>query len=290
MLELKTLDKVPIGLLQKCFVEVMAGNPNASKMTPEVIMRMNTMRGVEYRSSICALDGGRMVAFILNSVGIWGKKKTAYNVGTGVIQEYRATSLSKDLILHVKEVLKKNAFHLYMLDVGITNDKARELYRNIGFEEVRNLTTMVLSGRPLAVVRQSINVEEAKREKWMELRSIISSDQHMIPSWLNEWDNFYRMPEIYSVNYATMFDEIAGVVIFTKETGEIHQLWVSSQWKASGIGSALMAYVAENSKAGGRLVWHNIDTRNVDLINFLRGRGFADAGTKAEMAMEIFPQ
>lgn len=49
-----------------------------------------------------------------------------------------------------------------------------------------------------------------------------------------------------------------------------------------------MAYVAENSKAGGRLIWHNIDTRNRDLLNFLRGRGFGDIGIKVEMIMELY--
>jgi len=233
-------------------------------------------------------DGDKMAAFILNSAGIWDKKKTAYNVGTGVVPEYRATALSKELMLRVKEVLKKYGFHQYMLDVGITNDKAREIYRDMGFEETRNLTTMLLSGRPLSVVKQEISIAEAPREKWVELRTAINSDQHMAPSWLNTWDNFYRMPDAYSVNYAELFGETAGVVIFTRETGEIHQLWVKSQWKSSGMGSALIAYVAENSKTGGRLMWHNIDTRNVDLISFLRGRGFTDAGTKTEMSMELF--
>ena len=288
MLEIKTLDKVPIGLLQKCFVEVMSNNPKAARMTPEMIMRMNTIRGVEYRSSICAMDGERMTAFILNSVGIWDRKKTAYNVGTGVIAEYRGTSLSKELMLRVKEILKKNGFQQYMLDVSITNDKAREMYRGMGFEEIRNLMTMMLSGKPMSVYKQSAEIEEVPREHWMELRSLINADQTMSPSWLNSWDNFYRLPDLYTVVSVKMLGDIAGAAIFSKEQGEIHQLWVGSQWRASGVGSALMAYIAENSKAGGRLIWHNIDTRNADLLNFLRGRGFVDIGTKAEMAMELY--
>ncbi len=288
MLEIKTLDKIPLGLLHKCIVEVMGNNPNASKMTPETVMRMNTMRGVEYRSSICAMDGGRMAAFILNSTGMWENKKTAYNVGTGVIPKYRGTQLSQELMIKVKELLKKHSFQAYMLDVLSSNEKAREVYRGIGFAETRNLMTMFLSGRPLSVVRQTIEVQEANKERWVEMRSIMLSDQSVMPSWLNSWDIFFRMPEVYTVCYATIFEEVAGIAVFTAASGEIHQLWVKSQLLNSGIGSALMAYIAEHSKASGNLIWHNIDTKASGLLSFLRGRGFEERGLKAEMSMPLY--
>ena len=74
MLEIKTIDKLPIGALHRCFIEIMSHHAPASSFPPEAMMRMNTMRGVDYRASLCAMEGDRMVAFILNSVGIWDRK------------------------------------------------------------------------------------------------------------------------------------------------------------------------------------------------------------------------
>lgn len=287
MLEIKTVDKLPIGTLHKCFLEIMGKNaPNV--FTPEALMSMNTTRGVDYRASLCAMDGNRMVAFILNSIGIWERKQTAYIIGTGIVPEYRPTALSRELFIKVKELLKKIGFQQFMLDVAIANEKALELYRNLGFEETRRFVSMILSGHPLSVVKQSIQIDEAPREKWTELRSLMIEDHALQPSWLNTWETFYRMPEAYSVVYSSIVGEVAGVVIYSKDSGEIHQLWVNSKWRASGVASALLANVAENSYSGGKLVWHNIDVKAKDILNFLRGRGFEDSITKSEMKMELF--
>ena len=288
MLEIKTIDKLPIGARHRCFIEIMSHHAPASSFPPEAMMRMNTMRGVDYRASLCAMEGDRMVAFILNSVGIWDRKQTAYDISTGIVAEYRPTPLSRELLIRVKEHLKKFGFRQYMLDVAAENEKSRSLYRNLGFEETRRFVTMRLYGRPLSVVRQSTQIDEAKREEWSELRTMMINDNALKPCWLNAWETFYHMPDAYTVYVARIVGEVAGVVIFSQPTGEIHQLWVNSQWRASGVASALLAKVAENSQAGGSLIWNNIDMRATDLLNFLRGRGFEDGVSKTEMAMELF--
>lgn len=287
MISITTIDKVPMGELHKCFAGVMGSSSAASKITPETMMHMNTIRGVDYRVSLCAMNEQRMVAFILNSIGVFDGKRTAYDIGAGVIPEFRATTLSKDLFVKAKELLTQYNLQQYMLDVDIENEQAKKLYESLDFKEVRKFSTMLLKGRPLSVVKQRISIENAPKEKWTKLIELASEEQSILPSWYNTWEIIYRMPSAYTVKVATLVGDIAGFIIYTEHSGIIHQMWVSSRWRSSGVASALMANVAINSKAHGRLIWHNIDTRAADLLRFLRHRGFVVKAHKLEMSADL---
>jgi len=288
MIEYTTLDKVPIGLLHKCFTEAFAGYSASARFTPEMMMRMNTMRGVDYAMSMGAFDGKNMVAFVLNGIGMWNGRKTAYDAGTGVIKIYRSSGIAKEIFMRVKELLKKNGIQQYMLEIMSADENAKSLYNMLGFIEGRSLVSMRLSGVPLSVLRQNFKADDAAREKWTALRGTMEADMAMQPSWNNSWDTVMRVPDNFSVKTVSMMQETAGAVIFSPGNGNISQLWVKSQFRATGVGSALIAAVAESSRSGGKLAWLGIDSRAPDVIHFLTGRGFKILMTRCEMRLDIF--
>lgn len=290
MIEYKTLDKVPLGVLHKCFTEAFAAYSVSSKFTPEVMMRTNTMRGVNYHHSVGAFDGKDMVAFALNSVGMLDRKKTAYDSGTGVIKSYRNKGIAKEMFLHVKELLKQNGFQNYLLEVASNNDAAKNLYSRLGFMETRRFISMRLAGKPLSVVKQNLEVENAPKEMWPELRRVMEADSAMKPSWQNSWDSVAHMPEVFKVSIVRSLGDIGGVALFSPYNGNILQFWVNSQWRGGGIGSALIANVAENSKSRGILAFMNIESGESGIINFFRGRGFENWMSKSEFQLELFPR
>ncbi len=59
------------------------------QLSLEVFRYFNSRRGVRYDLSLGAVEGKRLIGFILNAIDFWNGKLTAYDCGTGIIPEFR---------------------------------------------------------------------------------------------------------------------------------------------------------------------------------------------------------
>ncbi|HEX6087578.1 MAG TPA: GNAT family N-acetyltransferase, partial [Thermoanaerobaculia bacterium] len=101
-------------------------------LTREQLMEMFTRRGWVPELSVGAFDGGAMVAFTVNCVD--GDR--AYDSGTGVVPTHRRSGLARRLMETSFELLRPRE---YVLEVIDANERARALYRDLGFRETRAL-------------------------------------------------------------------------------------------------------------------------------------------------------
>lgn len=62
---------------------------------------------------------------------------TAYDTGTGTLKEYRGTGLGTEIFRHSMPHLRRAGVGQYLLEVLQYNTRAVSVYRNLGFETVR---------------------------------------------------------------------------------------------------------------------------------------------------------
>jgi ribosomal protein S18 acetylase RimI-like enzyme len=95
-------------------------------------------RGYNSEFSIGAFDNGELVGFVLNGLRNWDGKLTAYDTGTGVVNNYRKQGITTNIIHNIKGLLKEKGVNQYLLEVIRSNTAAFELYKKQGFEIIRN--------------------------------------------------------------------------------------------------------------------------------------------------------
>ncbi|HEX6161392.1 MAG TPA: GNAT family N-acetyltransferase [Thermoanaerobaculia bacterium] len=109
---------------------VVKFSPNREQLT-----EMLTRRGYVPEASVGLFDDERLVAFTLN--GVEGER--AYDSGTGVVLSHRQQGLGRVVMEASFDALRRQGCTSYVLEVLDNNHKAIELYRGLGFEEIRAL-------------------------------------------------------------------------------------------------------------------------------------------------------
>ena len=74
-----------------------------------------------------------MVSFTLNGIGSFGGIKTAYDTGTGTIENFRGQGLATKIFQHSVPSLKEAGISQYLLEVLQHNLKAVSVYKKQGF-------------------------------------------------------------------------------------------------------------------------------------------------------------
>ena len=78
----------------------------------------------DYQVSVGAFADRTLVGFILNGVRDWDNEKTVYDLGTGVIPDFRRTGIMGELLNLVSTICIKNKISVYQLEVIQDNEKA----------------------------------------------------------------------------------------------------------------------------------------------------------------------
>ena len=83
-------------------------------------------------SSVVFTETGELVSYVLNSI-LERDIKTAYDILTGTIPNYRRQGISRTIFEKMKILLQQNEVKLYTTEVLKTNPGALELYLSVGF-------------------------------------------------------------------------------------------------------------------------------------------------------------
>ena len=131
-IEIKTLTDTPQEEIYQAFTEAFRNYVIPITFNQEATLGRWDLAGVRYDLSFGAFHGPHLVAFVLHT----SSGNTLYNFGTGVIPEYRGRHLIEALYKHIDQVPD---YEKYVLEVIRENYKAHELYKKMGFIEMRKL-------------------------------------------------------------------------------------------------------------------------------------------------------
>lgn len=138
-MEIRTLENTPLEDIVNCFsiafADYIVKMPDSVDYWRERYFRSR----VDYALSFGVFDKGKMVALIMNGVGMHLGKLTAFNTGTGVFPTYRGRQLVDKMYDFAQVGFKKKGIEKCLLEVIDENARAIRVYERNGFEILRRL-------------------------------------------------------------------------------------------------------------------------------------------------------
>ncbi|NFF65898.1 GNAT family N-acetyltransferase [Clostridium sporogenes] len=281
MLEYRTLNKTSIETLHKAFLDAFSDYQIEVDLSIDRLKQMLQRRGYVPEISIGAFKNDLLVGFILNGLRSWNGKTTVYDIGTGVIIDYRRQGITSSMLLNVKEILKQKQVEQYLLEVIQSNTSAFQFYKKEGFQIKRNFPCFELDKKRYVPLKK-YKVEHTNRMAWEQLTEFWDFE----PSWQNSMDSINAVSEEFLYSIVHFDNTIVGYGIINKKTGDIPQIAVNKHYRGKGIGRSIITDLMENTES------HKISVINVDdeskcTKDFLIKLGFEYIVGQYEMLLKI---
>ncbi len=279
-MEIKSLENTGFKDVHVAFSKAFA-DYGLPPMSEEQLFQMVSRRGFDPSLSMGAFEGGELVSFTLNGIGLWNDKLTAYDTGTGTIPEFRSKGLAKQIFIESVPILKEACVKQYLLEVLQTNKVAVKLYQNQGFAITREFDYYA---------REKGNIEvTTKQVENLEIREIEIPQQNFIeeccdfePSWQNSIESIKRRVEDFIILGAYFKNELIGYTISQLNTGDITQLAVKNKYRRKGVGTILFCHILK--KIPGEIVKIINTEKGIESIRlFLNSLGWKPSGHQYEM-------
>jgi GNAT superfamily N-acetyltransferase len=261
---IRTLIADDFDLVHRTFVEAFSDYVVPMAISSEQLREMLTRRGWVPEASVGVFEGERMVAFTLN--GIDGDR--GYDSGTGVVPSHRRHGLGRLAMDESFRVLREQGVREYVLEVIDTNVKAAELYRSLGFSEVRGLQCWRYEA-------QSLKGRESQSAA-STLPPFDLSKVDVLPSWQNTPSSIARARDPHVV-----LGDARGFVVVFPSNGDVPLLFVEPEERRKGRGTRLLEAAA--AVAGKPLRIMNVDERDAGIAAFLEHAGAQRTVRQLEM-------
>ncbi len=229
---------------------------------------------VDYELSFGAFDGDKLVAFIIQGVDLHNGEKTAFNTGTGVIEEYRGQKLVDQLYDFAFPALKNNGITKCLLEVIVQNHRAVRVYERIGFEKDRFL-------RCFSGELEETNIELQVRETDIEALKSTMDQYQKYYSWDNSLDAIQKGGAMFK-SFKVSDKEGIDLGYFTISTANNSLIQVETY---QNINWPLMIAATKNTISPLRI--NNVDDNRVKLINALNNAGLQNHINQFEMKLSI---
>ncbi|MHA7966001.1 GNAT family N-acetyltransferase [Paenibacillus sp. CAU 1782] len=290
MITYRFLEGTRIETLHEAFLGVFADYQVKMDIPLDRFNEMLLRRGYDENISIGAFSGERLVGVVLNGLrnrnGVW----TAYDLGTGVVQDFRRQGLTSEMLRLVLNKLQKDSVSRYLLEVLADNSSAIALYTKHGFrkERVLNCYRKDLS-EPASEATRTMDAPGSSSETNVDIRATSSTweirkMEHVeperfmtfcdfVPSWQNDSGAINAIPGIFRCAAAFDGDDIVGYAILSPRSGDVPQIAVHRDHRRRGIGTSLLEWMARNTEAP-RISILNVDADCQAANEFLRASGF----------------
>ncbi|WP_434302894.1 GNAT family N-acetyltransferase [Clostridium botulinum] len=281
MLEYKTLNKTSIETLHKAFLDAFSDYQIEMDLSIERFKQTLQRREYVPEISIGAFKNDLLVGFILNGLRSWNGKTTAYDIGTGVIIDYRRQGITSDMILNAKEIFKQKQIEQYLLEAIQSNESAIQLYKKEGFEIKRSFPCFELDKKRYVPLK-TYKVEHTNRMAWEQLTEFWDFQ----PSWQNSIDSINAVSEEFLYSIVHFDNKIVGYGIIDKRTGDIPQIAVNKHYRGKGIARSIITDLIENTESY-KISVINVDDKSKCTKDFLIKLGFEHIVDQYEMLLKI---
>ena len=222
-----------------------------------------------------------MLGFIMNAIGQFDGKLTAYNGGTGVIPTQRGLKLGERLYEFLMPALAQKGIQQLLLEVIADNAPAIRLYEKLGFEKTQKLTCFAYLSPTFPKEKSSLPIQISKVETpdWSKYQAFVGN---AYVCWQNQLEAVARdlnQETILEVYHKT---ETIGFAIFNLQSGKISQMAISEAYRNQKIGHNLVRAMHALS-AHKRLSILNISQKDRQALSFFQNLGFSVAVEQFEM-------
>ncbi len=284
MIQYKTLENTGIEVLREAFKDAFSDYQVKFDLPMWKFGAMLQRRGYAPGISVGAFNEERLVGFVLNGFRDWNSKSTVYDMGTGVIGEFRKQGITSNILAYLKELLKERGTEQYLLEVIQTNTTAYQLYKKQGFKVVREYTCFHMD-KNLYHPRGTYRVESMDRFGDAEWDNIATFWDYM-PSWQNSADSVNALAEAFRYSVVRLDGILAGYGIIDKRTGDIAQIAVDKRYRRRGIARSILTDLVEHTEAE-KVAILNVDSRDEGMKSFLLKVGFVNTVDQYEMLLKL---
>ena len=287
------------------------------------VQSMLIRRGYVPCLSFAAFEGGKIVAFTLNGIGMFKGKRTAYDTGTGTVKEYRGCGLAGEIFRYSLPFLREAGISQYLLEVLQNNHKAITVYRRMQFDTTREFDCFKQSIANIdnlhgANDHQSIdNLHGVNNLHGInDLHSIDNlhgvNDHQSIrqcsnfrielidtatvreaqsfcdfyPAWQNSMESIERGASELTCIGAFDSDELIGFCVFDRKSGDLTQIAVRKEYRRQGVASQLLCEtVREMCTDFVKVI--NVPSDNLSLPAFLKNKNIPLMNKQFEMLMDL---
>lgn len=281
----KTLEDVSLETLYNSFKEAFSDYQIDMNMSIIKFDQMITRKGFDPEASVGLFDGNELIGFVLNGIRKIDKRKwAAYDLGTGIIGEFRGKGLSYKILIYNEEILKERNIRLYILEVLKNNPTAIEVYKNRGFEVTREFTCYEIDKRNYDLTKNTHEVVSRIMTigDWNNIKEFWDRS----PSWQNSIDSIVDVKELFRVSVVLNGDKIIGYGVIDLETGDIPQLAVENGYRHQGVGRSILNDLVKETKSE-KIRVINIDDENISVKEFFTNLGFEEFASQYEMQLNL---
>ncbi|MFN8164744.1 MAG: GNAT family N-acetyltransferase [Bacteroidia bacterium] len=279
-IEISTLEKFNLHQIADCFSQSFSDYVIPMHIDVAALTSMIKGRSVDLAISPACIEAGKLVGFILVGVKEECGEWLSYNSGTGVIPSHRGQGLTSRMYEQLIPKLLEREIHSNVLEVIEQNEKARHVYRKLGYSEKRILNSY----------RGQIDVRLTQPEfRVTPVDELKLADESSFYDWQPSWQNSSTAinklsDEILNIA-AWSGNEIAGFAIYHKATKRIMQLAVDRRFRRKRVASSILSHIAENHSP--EVMFINIDAKSIETNSFIEQIGLKLFVRQIEMAIEI---
>lgn len=278
---IKTLENTSIRSIHKTFIDAFSDYQIKMNMPLDKFNQMLIRRGYVSEISVGAFRDDKLIGFVLNGIRIFEGKMTVYDLGTGVLKEYRRQGIINNLFSNTKKLIKNKKAEQYLLEVIKTNDSALELYKNNNFQIRRELECFKMNKIDI-----KLDIKyETKHLDNLDFKKVIDF-WDFIPSWQNSIDSINSTAISFFNSVVEIDNKIVGYGIIDKLSGNIAQIAVDKKFRRKGIGTSIMADLANNTESS-TITLLNIDKQAKSILNFLEALGLNNYISQYEMTLTL---
>lgn len=283
-MEIKSLAKAEFHAIAEAFGKAFATYD--VQINKQQLQTMLKKRGFNAELSFAAFEGNDIVAFTLNGIGHFGGIPTAYDTGTGTLQEYRGRGLATQIFEYSIPFLKERNITQYLLEVLQHNSQAVSVYRNLGFEVTREFNYFTVKNEEVRMDTKSKNETFSIKPIHPAEYSDIPKFWDFYPSWQNSFESVERAADDFISLGVFSENRLAGYCIFESLSGDVTQLAVDKRYRRKGIATLLLDEMLKINKID-TIKFINTDIRCDSITAFLKARNINAIGKQFEMIKEL---
>lgn len=281
MIYYNSLDNEEIETIYKTFLSAFIDYTVPLNLPYLQFKHMLTRRGYNPQISVGAFDHNQLVGIVLNGQRNWNGKTTAYDLGTGVIADFRKQGITTNLLQIAQKQFCSAGIEQYLLEVITSNTAAVQLYKKNGFKIQREFQCYELE-REICMQDLFYTVNHVSKLDWEQVEDFWD----FRPSWQNSIESVETLSDSFIYSIVCKNNAIVGYGIIDKETGDIPQFAVDKNWRRKGIGSSLIVDLVHNTKAH-KIKLLNVQDQSHSIEQFLLKVGFKNGVRQYEMLLKL---
>ncbi|UCG53358.1 MAG: GNAT family N-acetyltransferase [Candidatus Latescibacterota bacterium] len=274
----------------KTFLEAFADyHLKVSDVTEQMLFNRAIKNGVDFGSSVGAFDGERMVGVTVIGIDRWGDVKSAYDIGTGIVPDYRGQGLANGMFEYVLPRLRGERVKKFVLEVLQVNEPAIRAYRKTGFEIAREFDCFQLERKKTGFSYDTEAIAELDVQP-VGQDILESFDDHLEwrPSWENSFASIRRIPDEVELYGAFVNGECVGLIVYYPLLNWVMTLVVKRGLRRRGIASGLlMRLVNELDPCVESIRLNNVEHSDTGMRTLLEKLGFDMFVSQYEMEFDL---